>query len=269
MRPSMRREAIVRIVGDTGQVTVEDLAQQLGSSRETIRRDLASMDKDGLVRKYHGGARALAPSVVDNPSNPEVTEGRFATRMHENRDGKRAIGKAAAALFREGDVLFVDTGSTTVVFAEYLAQLRGITVITNSLKIAEIMGAANAGHRVFMIGGDYDADASENLGALALQQIGQFHAEHVVLTVGSVHERGVRDFDLREAEIARAMIANADRVTVLADASKFSRPAIFDVAEIGKIDRIVTDVPPAPGMTKVLEASGVSVIFSLPHNHIK
>ena len=255
MRPAVRREAIARIVAGAGQATVEELAQQLGSSRETIRRDLAVMDQDGLIRKYHGGARAK-----ETAATAEMTESRFETRMDENLRGKQALGKKAAALFREGDVLFIDTGSTTVVFAEFLARLRGITVITNSLRIAEIMGASNAGHRVFMIGGDYDADASENLGALALQQIGQYHAEHAVLTVGSVHERGIRDFDLREAEIARAMISNADRVTVLADASKFTRPAIFDVAPIEKIDRIVTDVSPNIEMLKALELKGVSVI---------
>jgi len=263
MRPMTRRTEIVRIVEAEGQATVEDLARLLDASRETIRRDLALMDREGLIRKYHGGARVRDGAALPEP----VGEDRFAARMAENIRGKRAIGKYAAGLFREGDVLFIDTGTTTVIFAEFLARLRGLKIITNSLKIAEIMGAANAGHQVFMVGGDYDPDASETLGALALQQIGHMHADHVVLTVGGIHEEGIRDFDLREAEIARAMISNARRVTVLADSSKFQRAGIFDVAPMSRIDRIVTDVAPSPGMMKAFEEGQTSVIVAENNPH--
>lgn len=259
MRPATRRSEIVRLVEAEGQVTVEDLARQLDASRETIRRDLALMDRDGLVRKYHGGARVRElAAAVPQPAG----EDRFAARMAANMRGKRAIGKRAAALFHEGDVLFIDTGTTTVIFAGFLARLRGLKVITNSLKIAEIMGAANAGHQVFLCGGDYDPDASETLGALALRQIGQMHADHVVLTVGGIHEGGIRDFDLREAEIAQAMIANARQLTVLADSTKFGRAGIFDVAPMARIDRIVTDAPAPDFMLDSLSRNGTSVILA-------
>lgn len=236
MRLSARRDAIVEIVDKEKQVTVEDLALKLDASRETIRRDLASLDAEGLIQKYHGGARARPPT-----DRAAISEGRFKTRLSENREAKRAIAKAAADLFADGDTLFIDTGSTTVVFAEELARLKDLTVITNSTAIAASLAKAEHRHRIYLIGGEFAPDASETVGALAVEQIKRFNAQHVVLTVGAVQTSGILDFDLKEAEIARAMLEQSQTVTVLADHSKFGRAGVFHVAPLGAIDRLVTD----------------------------
>src|SRR5262249_60877124 len=117
---------------------------------------------------------------------------------------------------------FVDTGTTTLWFAEELASSTGLTVITNSAAIAALSSRGTSSS-TFLIGGEYRADGTENLGPLAIEQIGHFHAIHAVLAVGSIETVGVLDFDGREADVARAMIAQARSVTVLAGASKFWR----------------------------------------------
>lgn len=253
MHPTDRHLLIVQTITRLGSASVEALADTLATSRETIRRDLTVLDGRGLVRKVHGGARRADPARTPD-------EGRFAARMIDNVAEKRAIASRAAGLFRTGDALFMDAGSTTVFFAERVAELAGLTVITNS--VAAMRFFEPSGAKVFLLGGEFDAEAQETLGPLAESQLRSFHAEHVVLTVGSVQAGAILDFDLREAELARAMIARARRVTVLADHSKFNRPALFEVAPLSRVDRLVTDRAPDPAMASALAQSGVEVLVA-------
>src|ERR1700722_18134623 len=118
MRPQERRERILELLRDSesGRLTVEELAERLKISQETARRDLAHLASGGLISKFHGGATLPQPSG----------EGPFRIRMAESLREKRAIARAAAALFRPGDTLLIDTGSTTIFFAEELARLSGL-----------------------------------------------------------------------------------------------------------------------------------------------
>ncbi|OCX67256.1 DeoR family transcriptional regulator [Thioclava sp. SK-1] len=256
MKPASRRDDILSLINEFGSVQVDILAERFQTSRETIRRDLTELDAAGAIRKVHGGAkRALPPSVV-------LSEGAFEARMAEQTVEKALIGRAAAALFDEGSVIFVDTGSTTIAFARALARRRGVTVITNSPEIAGVLARAEAQHRVYLLGGEVAAKGQETLGALAVEQLERFKAEHVVLTVGAVTHSDIMDYDLRETEMARAMIARAHCVTVLADYTKLCRAAVFDVAALKDVDRLVTDRAPQPDMAQALQAAGVEVIIA-------
>lgn len=253
MRPKDRRQEIVALVNRLRLATVEDLAEKLDVSRETIRRDLSVLQSDGSLRKYHGGARALESNAVD-----EETESPFAHRMAHNIDAKHAIAQTASHLFQRGDSIFIDTGSTTLAVAEALAPLSSLLVITNSPRIAASI-AANNTNKAFLIGGAYGAEVGESLGPLALEQIAKFRANHVILTVGAMDTHCIMNFDLQEAEIARAMIERADSVTVVADHSKFDRRAVFEVAPLSRIARVITDRAPSRTMTEALRSAGVEL----------
>ncbi|MCC0062938.1 MAG: DeoR/GlpR transcriptional regulator [Defluviimonas sp.] len=254
MDPKQRRAAILARLSASGEVGVDDLAGVLGVSRETIRRDLAQLDAARRLRKVHGGARALAGDEGVPPR-----EDPFAERMELNRDAKRRIGTAAAGLFGPGTSLFIDTGSTTVAFAEALSARSGLTVITNAPRIAA-RAAEGSGNKVFLIGGAYGADAGESLGPLALEQIGRFRAETVVLTVGAIDADCVMDFDLQEAEVAKAMIRQAAQVMVLVDRSKAGKRAVFTVASLSEVDVVVTDAPLPEPIRAALVAAGASIV---------
>ncbi|MCK0196622.1 DeoR/GlpR family DNA-binding transcription regulator [Ancylobacter sp. 6x-1] len=256
MTPRQRRDRIVELVRQHERMSVDALAEQLAASRETIRRDLAELDGRGWLRKVHGGA-----SLPEPGSQGRVAEGPFSERLRENGPAKRAIARRAAALFRPGDSLFVDTGTTTLCFAEELALARGLTVITNSTPIAAL-AARGEGSTVFLIGGRYRESGGENLGPIAIEQLQRFHALHAVLTIGAIGRDGVSDFDEAEAEIARMMIRQARSVTVLADGSKFAGAGIFSVAPLAEIDRLVTDAPPPAAMADRLIADGVEVLLA-------
>lgn len=143
MKSNKRHQAILHRLDQTERVSVEDLATETGASRETIRRDLTQLDRAGLLRKVHGGAiRASAAAAA--PSLNPVVEGPFHARMEQNVAAKRAIARTAAALLRPGDSLFVDTGSTTLYFAEALEGLKSLTVITNSGVVAGLAAQGRA-----------------------------------------------------------------------------------------------------------------------------
>lgn len=252
MQPSQRRAAILEIVYEHRDVSVEFLAERFSASHETIRRDLTRLAADGRLRKYHGGATVAEA----------LTEGPFQARLHEFAPEKRAVGRRAAALFGEGDTLFIDTGTTTLAFAQELAQAGGMTIVTNSVAIAQCLARGPGRHRIFVIGGEYRADASENLGPLAVAQVAQFHAGDAVITVGAIGTDGLQDYALEEAEIARAMIAHARRVTVVADASKLGRSALFPVCPLERISRLVVSAPPKGELAERLAAAGVEVIVA-------
>lgn len=256
MQPPLRHEAIVALLARSGEMTVEALAEHLDVSRETVRRDLARLDADGRLRRFHGGAKAVSVAAAALEK-----EWPFAQRMAQNAAAKKAIARAAAQLFQPDDSLFIDTGSTTIAFAEALAARQSLVTITNSPRIAATL-AGNHSHTVFLIGGAYGADAGESLGPLALEQVGKFRARHAVLTIGAVDLSCIMDFDLQEAEIAKAMIERADHVTVLADSSKFDRRAVFEVAPLSRIDTLVTDIQPSDPMARAIAAAGVQLIVT-------
>lgn len=256
MLPSSRHRAIIALLATAGELTVEELAERLAASRETIRRDLARLDAKGQLKRFHGGARAITtPAAVMEKEWP------FAQRMAQNALAKQAIATAATRLFQPDDSLFIDTGSTTVILAEALARTQGLVAITNSPSIAATLAGTHS-HKVFLIGGAYGADAGESLGPLALEQIAKFRVRYAVLTIGAIDPTCVMDFDLQEAEVAKAMIERADQVVVLADHSKFNRRAVFEVAPLARIDMLVTDQPPSEPMLRAIEAAGIQLIVT-------
>jgi len=249
--PEQRRTMIMDIAREKGRLLVEDLVRELSASSETIRRDLNHLAAAGALRKFHGGA--CLPSLAD--------ETPFSIRMSEQISGKRGIARAAARLFTNGDTIFIDTGTTTLFFAEELALFRNLSVVTNSSAIAARL--SGSGNNVFLLGGFYQADAGETIGPTTIQQIASFHASHAVLTIGAIHPKnGVMDFSLDEAQVARAMIEHADHVTVIADRSKVGRGAFGTVCTLDAIDRFVTDVRPGPAMTEALLQAGVEIIVA-------
>lgn len=203
---------------------------------------------------------ALAPPVPTD-GHGQVDEGPFSHRMNDQVESKRAIARAAATLFAPGETLFVDTGSTTIHFAAALSSRENITVITNSSLIAEQV-ASGRGNSVYLIGGKYRSGGSETLGPIALHQVELFTGMHVVLTVGGIDADGIFDFDIDEAELAKAMVARGRILTVLVDSTKFNRTATFKVAGLSQIARLVVDRAPPPSLAAALTIAGVEVVIA-------
>ncbi len=253
MKIKLRRSKILEIIRKKERATVEELAELLNISRETIRRDLTDLANLDKIKKVHGGA--VLPQVFG--------EGSFQQRMSENALSKAKIAQAAAKLFTAGETLFIDTGSTTQYFAQELSEISGLTIVTNSTWIARTVAGSTSTNQVFLLGGEFRADNSQTIGAMVTSQIRSFRAHHVVLTIGALDWRtGAMDFDIEEAQIARAMIEQSQTITLLTDSSKFNKLASFEVCSLEKIDRIICDTKPPEKLYKALKKANVEIIIA-------
>jgi DeoR family glycerol-3-phosphate regulon repressor len=235
MKPHERQPQIEAIIRREGEVSVDMLAARFDVSSETIRRDLGMLAEAGRVQKVHGGARR--PFLIVEPSHD--------ARLGSQIEAKAQIGRALGRAIAPGETIFIDTGSTTLAAADTLAAIPGLTIITNSCRLAERLGQAG-GERsdatIHLLGGRYGADNAQTTGSAVIQQLQAFRADRAILTVTAFDPAiGAMDASLDEAEIARAMIRNASSVTVLADATKFGRQAAYAVCDTDQIDLIISD----------------------------
>ncbi len=239
------------MIRQEGRISVDALAAEFDSSAETIRRDLNKLSKAGTIQKIHGGA------ILPGPSE----EGSYQQRMGENAKAKRLAAQKARALISPGESLFIDTGSSTLFFAEEIADISGLTVITNSAEVARVVSSSNCGTSVFLLGGEYNADNRETLGPMTISQLEQFHVHHAVLATGGIDvDVGLMDFDAGEAAVARAMLSRAENVIVLADSSKCGRVAPFVVGGFEQFDYLVCEVEPDHELKEALSRHKVKMI---------
>lgn len=252
MNPTDRQAEIVNIIRQHNRVTVEELARILKISKETIRRDLTELARIGKVQKFHGGA-----------SMPMMTgEGPFRDRMSDNALAKAAIAAEAVKLISQGETILIDTGSTTVYFAEKLAKVSNLTVVTNSAEIARVISLASLQCKTFLLGGEFNADNRQTFGSMAVSQIRSFRAHHAVLTIGALDLRtGIMDFCIEEAQVARAMIEQAESLTILADSSKIGRIASFEVCSLDRITNLVCDQSLPEKYQAALIEAGVKIFI--------
>ena len=251
MTPGERQSKIANIIRQRHRITVNELAEFLKISRETIRRDLSELVRDGKAQKFHGGAEL--PTTIG--------EGSFRERMGENVPGKVQVAAMAAKLVSPGETILIDTGSTSVFFAEKLAELSDLTIVTNSSEIARIMSLSHLQSGVFLLGGQFNSDNLQTVGNFAISQVQCFRAHHAILTIGALDTiTGVMDFSIEEAQLAQAMIAQADSLTIIADSSKFHRIASFKVCSLDQITNLVCDKSPPEKIKNALLEAKVNII---------
>ncbi len=253
MTPATRQAEIANIIRQREHVTVNELAEALNISRETIRRDLSELARVGKVQKFHGGA-----------SLPMATgEGHFHERMGKNVEAKVQIAVEAVKLVSPSETILIDTGSTTLYFAEKLAELSDLTVVTNSTEIAKVMSTGLSLSRTFLLGGEFHGDNRQTIGSMAIAQVQSFRAHHAILTVGALDTRtGVMDYSIEEAQLARAMIEQAEIITLLVDSSKFEQIASFEVCKLARVTNLVCDKPPSSKMEAALKEANVNIIIA-------
>ena len=248
--PKLRQEKIAEAVQRRGRVSVELLATRFKTSHETIRRDLTVLAEAGKVQKFHGGAK--------RPHGLE--EGPFRERMATNAVRKRMIAEKVARLIAPGETVMIDTGSTTLMCAEAICKIEGLTAITNSARIAAVLAERGNRATVFLLGGRFDGDNQETFGPATIREIQSFHADHALITIGAMDRAaGATDYNYDEAQVARAMLEAADKLVVVADSSKFERRAAFTVCPLERIDALVSDRPPPVQLRAALAKASVTV----------
>ncbi|MDM7932349.1 DeoR/GlpR family DNA-binding transcription regulator [Tabrizicola sp.] len=250
MKPHERQPQIEAIIRREGEVSVEMLAARFDVSSETIRRDLGTLAERGRVQKVHGGARR--PFLVAEPS--------FGERQGRAAAAKAEIGRRLGRIITPGETLFIDTGSTTLAAADALAAIPGLTIVTNSCRLADRLAQAGSEATIHLLGGRYGADNAQTIGSAVIEQLQGFRADRAILTVAAIDPAiGAMDASLDEAQIARAMIRNARSLTVLADASKFGRQAAYAVCATEDIDLLISDGQLDKAQAEALADRGVEL----------
>ncbi|WP_027060869.1 DeoR/GlpR family DNA-binding transcription regulator [Mesorhizobium loti] len=246
---SKRHGEILRLLQEEGTVTIASLADRLGVSLETVRRDVKPLTSDGSVLKMHGAIGL--PSMIG--------EAPFERRMRENADAKRVIARMVAATIRDGESVMLDTGTTTSFLARELLGHRRLTVVTNSSDIARTLATIN-GNKVYMAGGELRSDSGAAFGASAIDFVSRFSVSHAIISTGAVDAlAGVMDYDLEEAEFARMVLSRGQRSLVITDHTKFGRQGLVQVCGFGGFSELATDQPPPRDIAAALAQAGARV----------
>lgn len=228
---SRRQHEIITRLRSGRTLSVTALANDLAVSDETVRRELRTLEDQGVIIREHGGARMMTP----------VHEGPLHQRMEENADAKLRIARAAAELVDDGAIVFIDSGTTSCFIARQLVDRRALTVITNSLRVASDLGAIN-NNRLFLAGGQMDYDYRAFSDHVAQDYVRGFTPHLAILSVGGISiERGLMDFHPGEAAMSRIAYATSQRVLLAADSSKIGRYALIQTAALSDVDILVTD----------------------------
>lgn len=248
-----RQSEILEFVRLNGSVTVESLAERFGVTLQTVRRDVALLAEAGFADRYHGGVRMTA-STTENIA--------YRRRQQLNADAKRLIAKTVAEHVPEGCSLILNIGTSTEAVAKALLNHKSLRVITNNLNVAAIL-ADNADCEVIVAGGTVRSRDRGIVGETAVEFIRQFRVDIALIGISGIERDGsLRDYDLREVKVARAIIEQAREVWLVADFSKFNRPAMVELARVAHIDRLFTDQQPPSPYPALLAEAGVQLVIA-------
>src|SRR5215831_10034670 len=230
-----RRQRILGLAQARGQVLVTDLSGEFGVSEVTIRADLTSLARRGLLVRTHGGA------LVPERAPVELT---FATREVSNVELKRRIGAAAAALVLDGQSVVLDASTTALQMAEVLRSQAGrhdVTVITNGVQTAlALLEAPGVG--TILTGGQLRATAVSLTGALASDLLGRVHATVGFFgAIGLTVSHGLTDVNVQEVEMKAAMAAVCERVVAIVDHTKLGKVGLATFVSIEELSLVITD----------------------------
>jgi DeoR family glycerol-3-phosphate regulon repressor len=243
-----RQLRLLDVVRLRGSASVEELSKALGVTLQTVRRDVQRLADAGLLARFHGGVR-VPTSTTENIAHQQ--------RETLNASGKAAIARAVAAAVPNDCSLMINIGTTTEAVARELRGHKGLRVITNNLNVASIL-CANPDCEVIVAGGMVRHRDHAIVGEAAVDFVRQFKVDIALIGVSGIESDGsLRDFDYREVKVAQTIIEHSREVWLLADSSKFHRPAMVHLATLGQIDRIFTDAPPPDPFPVLLAEAGV------------
>jgi DeoR family fructose operon transcriptional repressor len=218
----------------------------------TVRRDLGDLEREGLILRTHGGA------ILGNKDH----EPSYVKRSFTKKEEKIEIGMTAAGLVENGDVIAIDTGSTSLEVARHLDEEIDITVLTNFIPVALTL-SKKRNIKVFLLGGILRKEELSLVGDSAIEAIHNLKIDKYFMGISGVSkERELMDFDPAEVAVKRAIMEAASYILLVADHSKFFRSAPTLVAPLSMLQEIVTDPGIYPDQIKILEDEGIKITLS-------
>jgi DeoR/GlpR family transcriptional regulator of sugar metabolism len=244
MLARQRQTLILARVREDGGVRVADLARELGVSDMTVRRDLEILDNRGLIEKVHGGATARPGSALFEPG--------FAAKSSLQETEKEAIADAAFGLVVPGTAIGISAGTTTYALARRLVDVAGLTVVTNSVPVADVLHRAGRIDQTIILTGGVRTPSDALVGPFAVAALRTIHLDQVFLGVHGMDPRsGFTTPNVLEADTDRALAAAGRRLIVVADSSKWGVIGISSIARLDEADTLVTDAGLDPAAREI------------------
>lgn len=250
---NLRQEKIVQYLMEKNFEKAEVLAQVFQVSSETIRRDLKKLEDGAYIKRTHGGAQ------YDNLRSKEK---RYEERMQRYFAEKKAIASEAARYVNNGDSLMLNTGTSTLELARALREKNGLTVITNSVDVANVI-VENESNQVYLPGGILRKSGKGLSGDICCEFLSRFQVDKVFLSVGGLSGKyGVTEYHVSESAVMRKMIEKANKIMILGDCGKFNEVALNQVCEYSRIDYLFTDWRAPSKELLACREAGVKVIVA-------
>ncbi len=246
-----RRSKILELLEQEQAVEVSSLVKMFNVTGATIRRDLEALEKEGLLRRTHGGA-ILPQSISYEPL--------YSSQKRKNLKEKIAIGKRAAELINDGDTIFIESGTTNFQIAKNIKGRHNLTVVTNSIDIASELLNAKGVH-VIITGGDLRKETVALVGPLTERVLSELKVDKAFLGISAIIPgKGMSTASIVEAQIKQLIIQMGREIIGLADHSKFGKEAFAFVAHTKVLNKLITDSGIPQEYIEALKEEGVEVI---------
>jgi len=246
-----RLDQIATLLQEQGRVSVVELSERFGVSAVTIRTDLDTLEQQGRLLRTHGGAVPRPTSSTEPPA--------FALRKDLHQDEKERIGRAAAALVRDGDSIALDASTTAWQVARHLKDRRELTVITNGLFIAlEFLDSPDV--TAIMPGGSLRAASASLVGDSGACILDRYHVQKGFFGAGGFTlEEGLTDTNQYEVELKQRMVERSKEVIAVVDSSKWGQVTFAALAAVDQLDHVITDNGAPADMVAALRERGIQV----------
>ena len=232
MNKQVREKYILNTLYKDGEISVNQIIDKFKVTSMTARRDIAKLAEEGYLIRTHGGALRADP--LENMFS-------FSTRIDSNKNSKIAIGRKAAKFVQDNDSIYIDSGTTLIRMCPFLKDIKGLTVITNSLPAAsELTNYSNI--KVTILGGDIIHERRSIYGNMAVEQAKKYSVNKAFIgTDGVSLKNGLTAYGNNESQVSNVIAASANEVFLLCDSSKIEHDSTFKFAKLSSIDYLITD----------------------------
>ncbi|MFN2176557.1 MAG: DeoR/GlpR family DNA-binding transcription regulator [Anaerolineales bacterium] len=252
-----RHRKILDVIAKEGRITVAQICEMFSVSEMTARRDLRILDRQGLLRKVHGGAVSSLGHSYETPYNLRITQA---------VEVKQAIGRIAAEMVIEGDSIALDIGTTALEIARALKGKRKLTIITAGLMIAnEIAAQFSLGSdvRLILTGGILREREFSMIGHIAERAYRDFHVDKAFIGIGGLSlDEGLTEYNLEDALVKRPLLNSARQRIVVAEGSKLGRITFATIGPLSAVETLITDRSAPEEIVAGLENMGIQVVLA-------
>lgn len=252
MYPQERYEKILNLIEKTGFVRAAELNGLFSVSSETIRRDLENLEKEGFIKRVHGGAK-LEKSNKKYPA--------FNYREKEYEEEKQEIAENALSHIKEGDSLALDCGTTTLELAKKLtANFKTLTILTNSLKVLNVLSEME-NYTIILAGGVFKKNEYSLFGEMTEDNLGRFRIDTAFISASGISlEEGITDLRFDELQTQKKMLEISRNKNILATSSNFDNVCLLNMCDISRIDRIITDSELSEELYTKYTSAGIDIV---------